>query len=91
MSLSKSLRSRKSVDCKKLNDGEDLPRILLGKHAVKAPAPVLPDIYSVERIIDRKETSEVIITIFIVLMHSIKFIIYLFIYLFIYSHRSQIY
>ena len=62
MSLSKNLRSRKSVDYKKLNEGEELPRILTTKHAVRTPATVLPDSYSVERIIDRKETTEVIIT-----------------------------
>ena len=60
------MNSRKSVDYKRLNDGEFLPSILLGNHAVKATAPVLPDNYSVERIIDRKETSDEIIKIFLV-------------------------
>ena len=59
MSLTKNLRFRKSIDFKKLNDGDDLPRRVLTKRAVRVPATVLPDTYSVERIIERKDTFEV--------------------------------
>lgn len=53
MALSKSLRCKGETDFKKLNEGSDLPRELFKKRAVDVK--VLPETYSVERIMERSK------------------------------------
>ena len=58
MASSKSLRVRKEIDYKLLNEGEILSKDVYSKIR-PSDVSVLPDSYSVERIIRQKTTDEV--------------------------------
>jgi len=57
-----SRRSKERINYKELHEGNNLPKDLFKKRTVqKVSVNVLPDTYSVERLISRRTSNEVIL------------------------------